>query len=78
NMPAVSYLKAPGYQDCHGGYSNPLDEQEWLVNTINRIKLSKDWDSTVIIIIYDDSDGYYDHVYSPKSQFSDINGRQGY
>ncbi|WP_395166592.1 alkaline phosphatase family protein [Francisella salimarina] len=78
NMPAVSYLKAPGYQDGHGGYSNPLDEQEWLVNTINRIEQSKDWDNTAIIIIYDDSDGDYDHVYSPKSQFNDIKGRQGY
>ena len=27
NMPAVSYLKAPGFQDGHAGYSDPLDEQ---------------------------------------------------
>src|SRR3984885_13545613 len=27
NFPAVSYLKAPGYQDGHAGYSDPLDEQ---------------------------------------------------
>lgn len=78
NMPAVSYLKAPGYQDGHGSYSNPLDEQEWLVNTINKIQESKNWDDTAIVIIYDDSDGDYDHVYSPKSQFSDIKGREGY
>src|SRR5580698_9197733 len=26
NFPAVSYLKAPGYQDGHAGYSDPLDE----------------------------------------------------
>lgn len=78
NMPAVSYLKPSGYQDGHGGYSNPLDEQEWLVKTINKIQKSKEWDSTAIVIIYDDSDGDYDHVYSPKSQFSDIPGRKGY
>src|SRR5262249_25138215 len=24
NLPAVSYLKAPGYQDGHAGYSSPL------------------------------------------------------
>ncbi|MDE5016792.1 phospholipase, partial [Francisella tularensis subsp. holarctica] len=41
-------------------------------------KQSKDWYSTVIIIIYDDSDGDYEHVYSPKTQFSDIKGRPGY
>ncbi len=27
NMPAVSYLKAPAYEDGHAGYSDPLDEQ---------------------------------------------------
>ncbi len=26
-MPAVSFLKAPAYQDGHAGYSDPLDEQ---------------------------------------------------
>ncbi|HYZ57320.1 MAG TPA: alkaline phosphatase family protein, partial [Streptosporangiaceae bacterium] len=37
NMPAVSYLKASEYQDGHPGYSDPLDEQNFLVNSINQI-----------------------------------------
>ena len=35
NFPAVSFLKAPGYQDGHAGYSDPLDEQTFIVDTIN-------------------------------------------
>ena len=31
NLPAVSFLKAPAYQNGHPGNSNPLDEQEFLV-----------------------------------------------
>jgi phospholipase C len=62
NMPAVSFLKAPGYQDAHAGYSDPLDEQTFLVNTINAIEQSPYWSSTAIIINYDDSDGWYDHL----------------
>jgi phospholipase C len=27
NLPAVSYLKAPAYQDGHPGVSDPIDEQ---------------------------------------------------
>ncbi len=27
NLPAVSFLKAPAFQDGHAGYSDPLDEQ---------------------------------------------------
>jgi phospholipase C len=62
NMPAVSFLKAPAYQDAHAGYSDPLDEQTFVVNTINAIEKSSFWPSTAIIIAYDDSDGWYDHV----------------
>jgi len=60
-LPSVSYLKAPAYEDAHPGYSDPLDEQTFLVNTINSIEKSKYWPSTAIIITYDDSDGWYDH-----------------
>jgi phospholipase C len=65
NMPAVSFLKASEYQDAHPGYSDPLDEQTFLVNTINQIEQSKDWSSTAIVVTYDDSDGWYDHQ-APK------------
>lgn len=61
NFPAVSYLKAPGYQDGHAGYSDPLDEQNFVVTTINFLQQQRDWDSTAVVIAYDDSDGWYDH-----------------
>ncbi|HWZ52244.1 MAG TPA: alkaline phosphatase family protein [Granulicella sp.] len=62
NFPAVSYLKAPSYQDGHAGNSDPLDEQTFVVNVINAIQQTPEWDHTAIIIAYDDSDGWYDHV----------------
>jgi len=31
NLPAVSFIKAPAYQDGHAGYSDPLDEQTFIV-----------------------------------------------
>ncbi|MGW3958271.1 phospholipase C [Amycolatopsis sp. NPDC005003] len=65
SMPAVSFLKAPEYQDGHAGYSDPLDEQQFVVSEINRIQQSPDWKSTAIVLAYDDSDGWYDHQKSP-------------
>lgn len=65
NMPSVSFLKAPSYQQGHAGYSGPLLEQNFLVDTINRIQKSPEWNSTAVIITYDDSDGWYDHVMPP-------------
>ena len=64
-MPAVSFLKAPGYQDGHAGYSDPIDEQHFLVETINRIERLPTWPSTAILVAYDDSDGWYDHAMPP-------------
>ena len=61
-LPAVSFLKAPEYQDGHAGYSDPIDEQHFLVSEINSIQKSKFWKSTAIVLAYDDSDGWYDHV----------------
>jgi len=65
NLPAVSFLKAPAYQDGHAGYSDPLDEQTFLVNTINFLELLPTWKSTAVVIMYDDSDGWYDHQMGP-------------
>jgi phospholipase C len=64
NYPAVSFIKMASYQDGHPGNSNPLDEQTGLVNLINFLQNQPDWDSTAVIITYDDSDGWYDHVSS--------------
>ncbi|HTW21873.1 MAG TPA: alkaline phosphatase family protein, partial [Mycobacteriales bacterium] len=73
NMPSVSYLKATTAQSAHPGESDPLDEQQFVVNTVNQIEQSRYWPSTAIVITYDDSDGWYDHV-SPESAGALING----
>ena len=65
DIPSVSYLKAPEYEDGHAGYSDPLDEQRFIVDEVNAIEQSKDWSSTAIVLAYDDSDGWYDHQIGP-------------
>ena len=65
NFPAVSFLKAQAIQDGHAGYSNPLDEQTFLVNLTNFLEKQPTWKSTAIVVLYDDSDGWYDHQMGP-------------
>ncbi|HEY6300239.1 MAG TPA: alkaline phosphatase family protein [Candidatus Binatus sp.] len=65
NLPAVSFLKAPANMDGHAGYSDPLMEQEFVVNVINTIQNSDFWSNTAIVITWDDSDGWYDHQIGP-------------
>jgi phospholipase C len=79
NYPAVSFIKMLSVQDAHPGNSDPLDEQAGLVNLVNLLQQQPDWDSTAIIVAYDDSDGWYDHAFaqttSPSFSSSDtLNG----
>jgi len=65
HLPAVTFLKAPGYQDGHAAYSDPLAEQGYLVDTLTRLQKLPEWDRMAVIISYDDSDGWYDHAMPP-------------
>jgi phospholipase C len=65
NLPAVSFLKAPAYQNGHPGNSNPLDEQVFLVTVLNFLQQLPEWRNMAVIIAFDDSDGWYDHVMPP-------------
>jgi phospholipase C len=73
NFPAVSFVKAPAYQDAHAGYSDPLDEQTWVVTVINFLERQPEWKSTAVIVAYDDSDGWYDHQMGPIANQSTSN-----
>ena len=61
NFPAVSFLKAIRLQDAHPGNSDPLDEQAFVVKVANFLQAQPEWANTALIVLYDDSDGWYDH-----------------
>jgi phospholipase C len=61
NFPAVSFLKAVAIQDAHPGNSDPLDEQQFVVKVANFLQRLPDWQNTALVVLYDDSDGWYDH-----------------
>ena len=78
-LPGVSFLKAKRARDGHAGYSSPLDEQLFVVNTLNKLQQCPLWEHTAVILTYDDSDGWYDHVMpviiNPSATASDaLNG----
>ncbi len=64
-LPAVSFIKAPAYLEGHNRYSDSLAEQRYLVETINRLQRLPEWKDMAILIVWDDSDGLYDHVLPP-------------
>jgi phospholipase C len=65
NLPAVSFLKAGGYQQGGGDDSDPLDEQNFFVDLLNGLQKLPSWRDTAVIVMYDEGDGSYDHVMPP-------------
>jgi phospholipase C len=64
-LPAVSFVKAGGAYQGGGAPSDPLDEQAFVVDLVNRLQQLPAWPDTAVLILYDDSDGSYDHVLPP-------------
>jgi phospholipase C len=65
NFPAVAFLKPAAYQNGHAGYSDPIDEQTFLVRVLNDLQQRPEWPSTAVFLTWDDSDGWYDHLMGP-------------
>jgi phospholipase C len=65
NLPAVSYIKPAAFQDDHPGNSDPLSAQTFEVDLINALQQSPEWFETAVIIQWDDTDGWYDHMTGP-------------
>jgi phospholipase C len=65
NLPTVTFIKAPATETGHPNTSSALQEQQFLVATINQLQASPMWRDMAIIVTYDDSDGWYDHVMPP-------------
>jgi phospholipase C len=70
NLPAVTFLKFSENDTGHPADSTPLLEQKQIVTAINAIQQSPFWKDTAVMITYDDSDGWYDHVAGPIINFS--------
>ncbi len=46
------------------------------MNTVNALQMSDEWKDTAIVITYDDSDGWYDHVMGPIATQSNVSDDQ--
>jgi phospholipase C len=63
-LPAVSWLVPPVELSDHP--PAPLCTGEnWTVRVLNAIQQGDDWDSTVVVLTWDDFGGFYDHVPPP-------------
>jgi phospholipase C len=52
--------------DDHPGYSDSQLSESLVAKVVNAVARSKYWHDSVIIILWDDSEGFYDHVPPPQ------------
>jgi phospholipase C len=73
-LAALTWLMPPTRQSDHPPYSMCAGEN-WTVNQINAVMKSPEWSSTVIILLWDDFGGFYDHVAPPHFDLYDLGPR---
>jgi phospholipase C len=65
-LPQVSWLIPPESHNEHpGGGRSVCAGENWTVQQINAVMKSRFWESTAIVIIWDDFGGFYDHMKPP-------------
>jgi phospholipase C len=67
NLPEVSFIKPLGPDNEHPGYTSLLQGQQHVADIVHAIQNSDAWNSTAIIITYDENGGRWDHVAPPNA-----------
>ncbi len=65
-LPAMSWVIPDAANSDHPGYSVTDTGPSWVSSIVNAIGQSSYWNSTAIIIVWDDWGGFYDPVKPPK------------
>ncbi len=73
NLPMVSWVIPDSHDSDHPWSSHGVDDgPAWVATVVNAIGSSKYWDSTAIVILWDDWGGFYDH--EPPAFLDDAGG----
>lgn len=63
-LPAVSWIVPDATNSDHPGESVD-DGPQWVASIVNAVGESQYWDTTAVIVVWDDWGGFYDHVAPP-------------
>ena len=61
-LPQVIFYKPQGTLNEHPGYTDVLAGDEHIAKLLERIRASRLWSSSVVIVTYDENGGFWDHV----------------
>ncbi len=64
-LPAVAFVKPIGAHNEHPGYADVLTGERHTLELIRAVMGGPQWDSTAIVVTYDEHGGFWDHVSPP-------------
>lgn len=65
-VPSVMWVQPSPGHSMHPGQGSIADSIEWLDDFVQSVKSSSLWGSTAIMVLWDESGGWYDHVPPPQ------------
>lgn len=71
DLPAVSYV-IPDWVDSDHSDSNSNTGPSWVASVVNAVGQSKYWNSSAIVVLWDDWGGWYDNVPPPQLDFTGL------
>jgi phospholipase C len=74
-LPGVSWVIPDGVNSDHAGFGSSDKGPSWVAGVVNAIGQGSDWNSTAIIILWDDWGGWYDHVAPPQLDYAGLGFR---
>ncbi len=66
SIPSVLWIQPDGQEDMHPGGGNILDGVEFLSKVVQDVQKSSIWPNSAIVVLWDESGGWYDHVPPPQ------------
>ena len=66
DLPAVTFYKPLGNVDAHPGYARLIESEDHVFDLVAKIEKSPLWRDSIIIVTFDDTGGFWDHVAPPK------------
>ncbi len=66
-LPAVAFYKPLGVENMHPGYADVVDGDKEIERVVEKVRSNPTiWNSSAIIVTYDENGGLWDHVAPPK------------
>jgi len=66
SLPQVVFYKPAGEKNQHPGYADIVSGDRHIAELVDKIRASSAWNSTLIIVTYDENGGFWDHVAPPS------------